>query len=173
MAGPLAGPETAGRDSMMSRGGAYWSSAFLAAAALMATPAAAIEVKPGLWELTGTSVRDGRAVARPSQTRCISERAARASQNNTGFIDDLGAMQALKKRLGDDACRIAESHNDARQMSWRYLCKGSTMVEQLGSIRLDGPDRLDMEVTTRMTTGDKWISSTVTMQGRFLGECPR
>ena len=114
-----------------------------------------------------------RAVARPSQTRCISERAASASRNNSSFIDDLGALRSLRKRLGEDACRIVGSHNGATQMTWRYLCKGSTMVEQLGSIRLDGPDRLDMEVTTRMTTGDKWTSSTVKVQGRHLGECPQ
>lgn len=157
----------------MMRGGAFRSSAFLAAAAIMIAPAAAIEVKPGLWELTGTAVRDGRAVERPSQTRCISERKARASRSSTSFIEDLGAMRSLKKRLGENACRIVEAHNGATQMTWRYLCKGSTMVEQLGSIALDGPDRLDMEVTTRMTNGDKWITSTVKMQGRHLGECPR
>ena len=158
---------------MMIRGSAFRSSAFLAAAAIMIAPAAAIDVKPGLWELTGTAVRDGRAVARPAQTRCISERAARASRNDSSFIDDLGALQALRKRLGEDACRIADSHNGATEMTWRYLCKGSTMVEQLGSIRLDGPDHLDMEVTTRMTTGDRWTSSTVKLQGRHLGECPQ
>lgn len=149
------------------------SSAFLAALALMAAPAAAIEVRPGLWELTGMAERDGRAVARPAQTRCISERAARASQDSSSFIENLGALRSLRKRLGEDACRIAESHNDATRLTWRTLCKGSAMIEQLGSIRLDGPDRLDMEVTTRMTTGDKWITSTVTIEGRYIGECPR
>jgi hypothetical protein len=158
---------------MMIRGGAFRSSAFLAAAVIMIAPAAAIDVKPGLWELTGTTVRDGRAVERPSQTRCISERKARASRNDSSFIQDLGALQSLRKRLGEDACRIVEAHNGATQLTWRYLCKGIAMVEQLGSIALDGPDHLEMEVTTRMTNGDKWISSTVKVQGRHLGECPR
>jgi hypothetical protein len=144
---------------------------FLAAVVLLATPAIALELKPGLWELRGKVARDGRATARPAQSRCISARAARASRSDSSFIEDLGALRALKTRLGEDACKLAESTNSETLLNWRYVCKGSIMIEQVGNVRMEGPERLEMIVTTRMTTGDKWLSSTSTTVGHYKGEC--
>ncbi len=153
--------------NMIFRGGV------LLVAAIAATPAVAVELKPGLWELTGTVERDGRTAPRPAQSRCITARAAQASRADSLFIEDLGALRQLKARLGEDACKLMDSRNDRTLLNWRVICKGTIMVEQVGNIRAEDPERFEMNVTTRITNGEKWLTSLVTAEGRYKGECPQ
>lgn len=143
----------------------------LAAALCLAAPGGAVDLKPGLWEITGSVERDGRTSQRPAQSRCISVRAAQASREDTGFIMDLAGFARLKARLGAEACKIVESGNGPTRLDWRFICKGDAIIEQKGILRADDPGRFAMEVTTRMTTGDKWLSSTMRTEGRYMGEC--
>ena len=157
----------------MVRNMMFRSGILLAVAAVLATPAAAVDLKPGLWELTGAVERDGRSMPRPSQSRCISAKAAQASRIDSAFIEDLGALRQLRARLGKDACKIVESQNAPALLTWRVVCKGAIIIEQLGSVRAADPKRFDMDVTTRITNGEKWVTSRVTAEGRYKGECPQ
>lgn len=145
----------------------------LAAALCLAVPGGAVDLKPGLWEITGSVERDGRVWQRPAQSRCISVRAAEASREDIGFIMDLAGFARLKARLGAEACKIVESGNKPARLDWRFICKCDAIIEQKGILRADDPARFAMEVTTRMTTGDKWLSSTMRTEGRYMGECSK
>ena len=145
----------------------------LAAALCLAAPVRAVDLKPGMWEITGSVERDGRTAQRPAQSRCISVRAARASRDDVSFILDLAGFSKLKARFGEDACRLVESGNSPMRLDWRFICKGDAIIEQRGSIRAQGAERFTMDVTTRMTTGEKWLSSSLRTEGRYKGECPK
>ena len=150
-----------------------WGGLVLAAANFVALPASALDVKPGLWDVTGTVERDGRTASRPAQSRCISAREVQGARGDGAFIAELGGLSALKARLGEDACTLAEAQNSPRLLNWRLVCKGKVIVQQVGAVRSENSEQFELDVTTRITNGERWLTSRVTAEGRYMGECPR
>lgn len=144
-----------------------------AAAMMPASIAEAIDVKPGVWELTGSIERDGRVSVLPPGSRCISARAAADSREGAEFILNLGGFRSLEARLGHGTCKMAEAKNTGALLTWSFVCKGKAVVRQDGQVLADGPEHFTMQVRTQMTTGDRWLASTITTEGRYKGECPK
>lgn len=146
----------------------------LCAAAMMPSSSAeAIDVRPGIWDLTRSVERDGRVTILPAQSRCISALAAANSREGAEFIRNLGGLRSLEARLGPGACKLVEAKNAATLLHWTFICKGKAVVRQEGRVVADDPEHFTMQVRTQMTTGDQWLASTITAEARYKGECPQ
>lgn len=144
-----------------------------ASLALMPLPAAAVDMQPGLWELTSKVDRDGVPESRPTRSQCITAEIANAARDRTDFGLGGGATARLNARFGKDACKLVETKNSPELMSWRLRCTGSPRAEQEGTARFDNPRHYLLVITTRLTAANKTVSSVTTTEGRHIGECPR
>jgi hypothetical protein len=141
--------------------------------ALSYLPAAAVEMQPGLWELTAKIDRDGAVSTHSPRSRCVSAESARAARTRTTFDLGGGAKAMLGARFGEGACRLTDTRNTRNLVSWRLQCTGSPRVEQDGAARFDNPRHYRLMIRTRMTAGDKTVTSIVTAEGQQKGECPQ
>lgn len=135
--------------------------------------AASVELRPGLWELTGTIDRDGDVSVRKPRFRCVSPEMARAAAADAELDLGAAARAILQDRFGRDACRLVRETNSDRALAWRLRCTGTPSAEQEGTVRFESPRRYTVTIRTRMTAADRTVASTVTTEGRHRGECPR
>lgn len=163
----------AGQDAMTIWKLGLMGSLLYAAAMMPSSDALAVDVRPGIWGLTRSVERDGRITVLPAQSRCISALAAANSREGAEFISNLGGFRSLETRLGPGACKVVDAKNAATLLNWTFVCKGKAVVRQEGRLIADGPEHFTMQVRTQMTTGDQWLASTITAEGRYKGECPQ
>lgn len=147
--------------------------AVVAAGTLAGTPVAALEMQPGLWEVTGTVERDGQISERRPRFRCVSPEMARTVATDGELELGAGARVMLDDRFGRNACRLTRDRTDDRVLVWQLRCTGTPAAEQDGTVRFESPRHYTVQVRTRMTSGDRTVASTVTTEGRHRGECPR
>lgn len=141
--------------------------------ALPVLPAAAIEMQPGLWELTSKVDRNGAASTRPPRSLCVTAETANAARARTDFDLSGGAKAGLNARFGRDACKLVEAKNSQDLMSWRLQCTSSPSAEQEGTARFDNPRHYLLVIRTSITASNKTVTSVTTTEGRHIGECPR
>lgn len=135
--------------------------------------AAAVEMQPGLWELTTRVEQDGAASTRPTRSRCVTAEAADAARTKTDFDIAARSKKLLNSRFGQDACKLTDEKNSQDLISWRLRCTGVRSAEQEGVARFDSPRHYTLTIRTTMTSADKTVTSVVTVEGRHRGECPR
>ena len=155
------------------RRGVWLVAASAVITALSVFPTTAVEMQPGLWELTARIDRDGTVSTHSPRSRCVRAEAANRARAGTGF--DLGAeaKAMLNARFGQDACKLIDAKNSRNLMTWRLQCKGNGRAEQEGSARFTNPRHYSLIIRTRLTAGDKTVTSVVTAEGQHKGECPR
>jgi len=145
----------------------------LAVVMLFAASAEAIELQPGLWELTSKIDRNGTVSTRSPHSRCITAEAAKAARTKTDFDISAGNKVRLSGRFGQDACKIVDRKNSRALMSWRLQCTGSPRVEQEGTARFDSPRHYVLVIRTSITAQDKTFTSVLTTEAQYKGECQR
>ena len=136
-------------------------------------PAKAVDMQPGLWELTTKVDRNGAVSTRPPRSRCITPEAANAARAKTDFDISAGAKARLSARFGQDACKLIDTKNSQVLTTWRLQCTGSPRVEQEGTARFDNPRHYVLVIRTSMTVLNKTLTSVLTTEGQHKGECPR
>ncbi len=131
--------------------------------ALAGVPAKAVDLQPGLWEVSSKSERGGVVKARPTKTRCITPEQAREFVNRTPY----------EKTGTNESCKSADLKQAGNTMSWRIQCTGKLPMETSASYTFDNPQHYTAVFKTTVTVMGKTTSSTLTVQGRRLGECPK
>ena len=145
----------------------------LAALTYFAASAEAVDLQPGLWELTSKVERNGAGSTRQPRSRCITSKAADAARAKSNFDMSAIAKARLSARFGKDACKLVEAKNSQHLVTWRLRCAGSPGAEQEGTARFDDPRHFVVVIRTSITTRDKTYTSVVTTEGQYKGECPR
>jgi len=130
---------------------------------LTAVPAKAVELQPGLWEMTSKTERAGVVKARPTKTRCITPEQVKA------FVD----RAPYQKTGTDQSCKSADLKQAGDKMSWRIQCTGKLPMETNASYTFDNPQHDTALFRTTVTIMGKTASSTLTVEGRRIGECPK
>jgi hypothetical protein len=149
---------------------------FCAGTALLVSlrlPAHAVEMQPGLWELTTTLDDYGTVSKHPPHRHCVTAEDAKAASSRSD--DAIGDM--LKGKLGADdihkLCKVTEAKNISGLARWRVLCAGTPDLEQVVTARFDGPRHYTLVIKTSMTARNRTFTSTRTTEGYYKGECQR
>lgn len=138
------------------------ATAFLVMAAV---PAVAVEMQPGLWEVSSKSERDGVVTTRPTKTQCITPEKAKEASGRTSIEFSISR--------GSETCKIVDSQKTDKGMNWRMQCAGPIPAEQTGSSLFDSPQHYTTITKTTATAARKTLTSTMTVEGRRIGECPK
>jgi type II secretory ATPase GspE/PulE/Tfp pilus assembly ATPase PilB-like protein len=132
---------------------------------LAAMPAQAVELQPGLWEVTSKSERDGVIKQRPTKTDCITPEKAKEASRRTSI--ELGISR------GSESCKVVGTQKTDNGMTWRMQCVGPISGEQTGSYVIHSPQHYTAVANTITTAGRRALTSTLTVEGRRTGECPQ
>ena len=148
--------------------------AALCGVAILSAPSFAVEMQPGLWELTTKIERAGSVVKRPVRMRCETAEAANAASTQT----DLDISRMVKEKLsgasGQDLCKLTDAKNSREMAAWRLQCAGKPDLEQVVTIRFDNPGHYVLVITTSVTALNRtFTTSVLTTEGRHKGECRR
>ena len=132
---------------------------------LTGVPALAVELQPGLWEVSSRSERAGVVQARPAKTRCLTPEKAREAATQTSMD--------LSKGGRGEGCKTVESRKTDNGLTWRMQCVGLIAAEQTGSFAVENPQRYTAVLKTTATIGSRSLTSTLTVEARRIGECPK
>jgi len=132
---------------------------------LAALPAKAVDLQPGLWEVSGKTERDGVITPRPMRTKCITPEKAK----------DISRRPSIEfsPSRGSESCKTVDSQKTVNGMTWRLQCAGLITAEQTGSFVFDSPQHYTILLKTTATAGRRTQTSTLTVEGRRIGECPQ
>lgn len=132
---------------------------------LAALPAKAVDLQPGLWEVTGKEERDGVITQRPRRTHCITPGQAKEASSRTSV--------ELSVSRGGESCKTVDSQKTDTGMTWRMRCVGPIAAEQTGSFVFDSPQHYTVVLKTTATAARRTLTTTLTTEGRRIGECPQ
>lgn len=135
----------------------------VAALALGFEPALAAEPQPGLWEIHKSFARGGTSTQRPVRTRCISaEQAGQFAQ-----------LPSREVKVGPAVCKSFAVDKTDNGTTWATLCP-SLPFRFAASYVGDTPQHyIWMFRREIMLAGQPIATSTVTIEGRRIGECPK
>lgn len=135
--------------------------------------AAAVEMEPGLWQLTTRIDRDGVGATRPRYGRCVTAEQARAARTASALDFDTGFKTALGTSAGQESCKLLDAKNGKDLMTWRLLCTGGTGAQREFTARFDNPRHYVTVTRTSVTTGGRTVTIVTTTDAQHKGECPR
>jgi Protein of unknown function (DUF3617) len=130
---------------------------------LAAMPVQAVELQPGLWEVTSKTARGGVVKVRPTKTRCITPEQVKE------FVD----RATYEKTSTDQSCKSADLKQAGDKMSWRIQCTGKLPMETNASYTFDSLQHYTALFSTTVTIMGQSASSTLTVEGRRIDECPK
>ena len=136
--------------------------ALMAAVALLASPAAADGIQPGLWKITTVVVNNG--VRAPPQTsaRCLT-----AEQAN-----DLAATFSPRFGGVNTQCQRTQYEKTEQKLKWRLECRGQINMDSAGEFTFFSSLRYTATIATKGWIGDQQIADTqVALEGEFAGPC--
>lgn len=129
-----------------------------------------VALLPGQWEVVTRRDRNGVLTLLPTDTHCVTaEMARRKSRDGQA---EARLAEFMKKRPALN-CRIADRSVSGATSSWRLTCSGSLEAEQLGTLTVKSPEHFVEEMKTIVKFGTTTIVSTLTVEGRRTGECPK
>jgi hypothetical protein len=131
--------------------------------ALVGVPAKAIDLQPGLWEISSKSERGGVVKVRPTKTRCITPEQAK----------EFASRAPYEKAGISESCKTADLKQTGNATSWRVQCTGKLPMETSVSYTFDTPQHYTAMFKTTVTLMGTAASSTLTLEGRRIGECPK
>lgn len=135
----------------------------ISVAAISCLPAKAVDLQPGLWELAGKSDRDGVTTARPTTTRCITPELAKRF-----------GLAAFQQQKQNSTCSVFDWRATANGAQWRIRCFISSVpIETAASYEADSPQHYKAEFKSSVTIAPMTERSTMTLEGRRIGECPK
>lgn len=127
-------------------------------------PALAVEPEPGLWEVQKSVARAGASELRPLRTRCISaEQASRLAQPPAPNVTAIGAA----------TCKTFDLHKTNTGITWTTQCP--SLAFRLIASYVGDTSQHYVWTFRRETVlvGQVLASSTVTIEGKRVGECPK
>jgi uncharacterized protein DUF3617 len=133
--------------------------------AISSLPTRAVELQPGLWEVSGKKESNGVITQRPTRTQCITPEKAKEVSSRTSI--------ELSVSRGGESCKTVDSKKTDTGITWRMQCAGLITAEQTGSVVLDSPHHYTILFKTTATVGRRTLTSTLTTEGRRIGECPQ
>jgi hypothetical protein len=132
--------------------------AALAAGLLLALPAAAIQMTPGLWEMEMTSSNDFTGEQRQTSTQCIRE--------------DQFDPEMMRQDMEDCSDMDIEQTDDS--FSWKFRCDSDEVkATGEGSVQIDGDTMVgDMRLVMDMPgMGGREFVVKNHWEGRRIGDC--
>ena len=127
-------------------------------------PASAAEApEPGLWQTTSKSERAGVVRIRPTRTRCISPEQSR----------DFAARTTRDFNTSLASCQSVDLHKTENGMTWRLACTGALPVGGFATYAFDSPQHYVATIQSGVQFFGMSVRSTLTIEGRRIGECPK
>lgn len=134
----------------------------LAGAFVFAPPAHALDtLQAGQWQITGKRERNGVVSERPPVTRCITAEEARNIPKQPA-----GTTQGA-------TCQPADYKESGKTASWRMHCTGPFTLDTTANYSVPDPQHYSATFVTTIIVNGKSTSSTLTLQGIRLAECPK
>ncbi len=138
--------------------------AFAAALVLAAGVALAADApQPGQWEIASKTERNGVVKTRPLRTICMTPEKAR----------DFGARLQRDLITATGTCKSIEPRKTDTGMSWSIQCAPEMPLRATASYAFDGPQHYVATVKSETSFAGKTLVSTLTIEGRRIGECPK
>jgi hypothetical protein len=147
----------------MSRAIAFACTVGIATVGFNFEPALAAEPQPGLWEIHKTYDSGGTSKKRPVKTWCMSaERAAHFSQ-----------LPSREVTVGPGVCKSFELSKTDNGTTWTTQCP-SLPFRMAASYVGDTPQHYVWTFRREIiVAGQRLATSTVTIEGKRIGECPK
>jgi hypothetical protein len=146
----------------MSRKPHFRRSAVATALLACVLPAAAVELQPGLWEISSKTERNGAAGAAQSMSSCLtSDQSKRLSEMSP-------RPQALRQ-----GCETVDAQKTQDGFSVHVRCQAGVSVDSTTTYVLDSPSHFKGVMTSTVSTRKKTDTTALTVEGRLIGECPK
>ena len=130
--------------------------------AVLAAPALADGIAPGLWQVTETVTMNGNATPTQARTRCLSP--DQAGDTATTFSPEY--------RTANSDCERAEFESTSSKLKWRILCKGQMEMDVSGDFTFDTPKHYSATIRSRGSmAGRTVVNTSVAIEGEHQGEC--
>ncbi len=131
--------------------------------ALSSLRTAAVELQPGLWEVTTTRERGGTVTVRPKGIHCITP--DKAKRLRPGLFDESFGNRK--------SCSSSEWQTTASGARWRVRCLiDNHSVDSTASYQADSPQHYTSELKSSVTIAGTTATSTLRTEARRIGECP-
>ena len=138
--------------------------AFAVAALLVALPAVAQDVSPGLWEITMETRVPGDSGFTPSpykMTQCLTAQDAK----------DPGMLFTRMGNPGASDCRFQDrNYHGGNNFTFAMTCKGSYQLRSSGQVNFT-KDTMDGTVTATASVGDRDMQTENKLTARRVGGC--
>jgi hypothetical protein len=136
----------------------------LAAGLVLAAPASADGIDPGLWKIM-TRVESAGVVGPPQETsKCLT-----AEQTQ-----DLGATFSPIPRTINSVCAPIERSLDGPRLTWHLVCKGQLDMDLAGEFNFDSPHHYTATVRTEAAmAGMPMVDSKNMLEGQWVSACPQ
>lgn len=139
-----------------------------ASVAVITLPAKAVDLQPGQWEVSTKRERDGVVTQRPMRATCITPEKAKQITEEIGK-----ALPTSQTSTRSTTCQILDRKTTDKEVTWRMQCTGLFPAEQTGRYVVDSPQHYTSTVHSSVKVNQKTLSSTLTTEGRRIGECPK
>ena len=139
-----------------------WMVRLAAAVALLASPAAADGIQPGLWKITTTAVNNGAQLPPHTNARCLT--AEQANDLADTFSPRFGGVNT--------ECKRTQYEKTEQKLNWRLECRGQVNMDSAAAFTFFSPLRYTATIATKGWMGDRQIlDSQVALEGEFVGAC--
>lgn len=130
---------------------------------LIALPTRAADPEPGLWQVTAKSSAAGGPAREHTSTSCITPEQTKNLQSGFGPPENPNMP-----------CKRTSFQRQGDRVTYHVQCtmQGATS-EGDGTFIFDTPTHYTATVTNRIAMQGQTITTTTTMEGRRVGECPR
>jgi hypothetical protein len=136
--------------------------AIMAAVVLLASPAAADGIQPGLWKITTAAVNNGERLPPRTNPRCLT--AEQANDLADTFSPRFGGVNI--------ECKRTQYEKTEQKLSWRLECRGQVNMDSSAEFTFFSPLRYTATIATKGWMGDRQIiDSQVALEGEFVGAC--
>lgn len=137
--------------------------AIVALLILAALPARAADPEPGLWRVTAKSAGMGAPAREHVSTSCVTPEQAKNIQTGFGPPENPNMP-----------CKRTNYQRQGDRVTFKVQCtmQGATS-EGDGVFIFDTPTHYTATMTNRIAMQGQTITTTTTMEGRRVGDCPR
>jgi hypothetical protein len=130
--------------------------------AVVATPAAADGIQPGLWKITTTVVNNGERSPPQTNARCLT--AEQAADLAGTFSPRFGGVNT--------SCERTQYDKSEQKLIWRLQCRGQVNMDSAAEFIFFSPLRYTATIATKGWIGGHQLADTqVALEGEFVGAC--
>lgn len=119
--------------------------------------------QPGQWEVASKSERRGTVTTRPLRVYCMTPDKAR----------DFVARMQRDLTTATGTCKSIDPRKTDTGMSWSIQCAPEMPLRATASYTFEGAGHYIATVKSEATFAGKTLRSTLTIEGRRIGECPK